>query len=71
MEKYLPVLRDQNSVVLMTEILPMVSAVMKRLNVRGNMKKLMFLLRAGVYIVPKLHADILPMDIFIFGNGII
>ena len=53
----------------MTEILPMVSAVQKRLTVRGNMKKLMFLLRAGVYIVPKLHADILPMDIFIFGNG--
>ena len=69
MEKYLPVLRDQNSVVLMTEIQPMVSAVQKRFTVRGNMKKLMFLLRAGVYIVPKLHADILPMDIFIFGNG--
>ena len=68
-QKYLPMLRDKISVVLMTEIQPMVSAVQKRLTVRGNMKKLMFLLRAGVYIVPKLHADILPMDIFIFGNG--
>ena len=53
----------------MTEIQPVVSAVQKRLTVRGNMKKLLFLFRAGVYIVPKLHADILPMDIFIFGNG--
>ena len=53
----------------MTEILPMVSAVMKRLTVRGNMKKLMFLLRAGVYIVPKLHADILPMANFILAEN--
>ena len=46
-----------------------VSAVKKQLTVQGNKKKLMFLICAGVYIVPSMHADILPMDIFIFGNG--